>query len=111
MARLISFTVPGELPALNEKLNTKKVMYCAMGETLNPFDFVDIRVKWYCKDRRKDKDNIAAGMKFILDGLVAAKVIPNDTWEYVKGFSHEFAVDKDDPRIEIEVEEAKGARI
>ena len=123
MARMISITVPGDLPALNEiidaakygwqkycrikKLNTKKVMYSAMGECIKPFRFVDIEVTWYCKDKRKDKDNIAAGMKFILDGLVAARVIPNDTWEYVNSFSHHFEVDKNDPRIEVVVEEVR----
>ena len=31
-----------------------------------------ITYHWYCKDKRKDKDNIAFAKKFIQDGLVNA---------------------------------------
>lgn len=36
---------------------------------------------WKTKDRRQDKDNIAFAKKFILDGMVMAGVIPNDTYK------------------------------
>jgi hypothetical protein len=35
---------------------------------------------WRCKDKRQDKDNICFAKKFILDGMVMAGVIPNDTY-------------------------------
>ncbi len=57
--------------------------------------------EWYVKDRRRDPDNIAFARKFIMDGLVAANVLPNDTWQYVAGFRDSFAIDSQDPRVEI----------
>jgi Holliday junction resolvase RusA-like endonuclease len=35
---------------------------------------------WKSKDKRQDKDNISFSKKFILDGMVKAGVIPNDTY-------------------------------
>jgi len=56
---------------------------------------------WYAKDKRKDKDNIAFAKKFILDGLVTARVLENDTWEFVSGFLDIFEIDENNPRVEI----------
>ena len=67
----------------------------------------DFLIIWYCKNRRKDKDNITAGVKFILDGLVNAGVIENDGWAQVGNIFHMFKVDKENPRVEIEVKEIK----
>lgn len=38
----------------------------------------DVDVFWYRKDKKHDPDNIYFAIKFILDGLVKAKAIPND---------------------------------
>lgn len=35
---------------------------------------------WKTKDRRQDKDNLAFSKKFVMDGMVLAGVIPNDTY-------------------------------
>src|SRR6056297_2263094 len=114
MGQMKRIIVPGDLPGLNEivdaakrgwypysqlkKANTEAVAYCSLGG--KKFEFAEISVIWHCKDKRKDKDNIAAGMKFILDGLVMARVLPNDTWKHVKRFSHEFRIDRKNPRVE-----------
>lgn len=58
---------------------------------------------WYCMNERKDPDNIAFQKKFILDGLVQAKTIVNDTWKYIKHFKDYFHVDKENPRIVIRI--------
>ncbi len=64
-----------------------------------------IHFTWYVKNSRKDPDGIAGiARKHILDGLVKAKVIPDDTMKYIKGFSDHFVVDKNE-RVEIEFEE------
>lgn len=61
---------------------------------------------WVEKDRRRDKDNIAAfGRKVIQDALVQMRALRNDGWNNIIGFSDDFAVDKKRPRIEIEIEE------
>lgn len=59
---------------------------------------------FYEKDKRRDPDNISAiGHKFFLDALVKAKVINNDGWKNIGGFSDCFFVDKENPRIEVEI--------
>lgn len=64
---------------------------------------VYLKFKWVEPNRKRDKDNIAFGKKFIQDALVKSGVINNDGWEYVVGFEDSFAVDKDNPRIEVEI--------
>ena len=51
-----------------------------------------LRFTWYMKDRKKDVDNIAYAKKFILDAMVNANIIPNDTFRYIKGFIDDFKV-------------------
>ena len=60
---------------------------------------------WYCKNKKKDPDNISFSKKFILDGLVLSGVIKNDGWRQISGFEDKFFVDKKNERIEIEIEE------
>lgn len=57
--------------------------------------------QWYSKDRRKDKDNVAFAKKFILDGLVLARIIKSDGWDFVSGFLDIFYIDEKDPRVEV----------
>ena len=60
--------------------------------------------KYYCPNRKKDLDNISGFFhKVFQDALVERKVIPNDNWTYIKGFSDEFFLDRGNPRIEVEV--------
>jgi hypothetical protein len=65
----------------------------------------DFQFKWFVKNRKMDKDNIAFAKKFVLDGLVMAKVITNDTWFYVNSFTDEFFIDAKNPRIEVIINE------
>lgn len=62
---------------------------------------------WVEKDRKRDKDNIAFGKKFVQDALVKMRVLKNDGWNNVGGFTDDFSVDKKRPRVEIEIEEAE----
>lgn len=64
---------------------------------------VKLHIRWYEPNSRRDADNIVFAKKFILDALVKNKVIPNDNQKHVKGFSEEVLVDKDNPRIEVEI--------
>lgn len=68
---------------------------------------ITIHYSFYEPNRRRDLDNIAAvAHKFIQDALVKCKIIENDGWQYINGFSDEFHVDKHDPRIEVTLTEA-----
>jgi Holliday junction resolvase RusA-like endonuclease len=111
------FTIKGSLPDFNsfapanwrkfariKKKATEKVAEAA--KDLPKFTHpIFLKISYYPKDKRKDKDNIAASKKFILDGLIKAGKIPNDGWGEIDCWIEEFEVDKSNPRIEIEITE------
>lgn len=116
-------TINGRLPALNEytaacrgnrygAAHLKKTAELLVAHAIhkaNPEPIhgeVKIEFRWYEKDARRDLDNVAFAKKFILDALVAHGVIDGDGQRYVKGFSDSFYIDRDDPRIEVEINEA-----
>lgn len=66
---------------------------------------VNLRFTWFTANKKRDKDNIAFGQKFIQDALVAEKILSNDGWKEINHFSHFFVVDKDNERVEVEIEE------
>ena len=116
----ISFEIPGEFPGMNEILKAAKsnrFEYAAMKRdetervrwsiSWHPIiqKPVKVLITWYSKDKRRDPDNIMAGQKFILDGIVSAKVIPNDNQKYIKGIAHEFETDVKNPRVIVEIDE------
>lgn len=70
-------------------------------EGLNNWTFT-----WYRKDRRNDPDNIQVGTKYILDSFVKNGIIENDGWKQINSITHKFEVDKDNPRVEIEIKNA-----
>lgn len=114
---MVEFIIPGELPSMNEivkkskqhhmsyanmkKKYTEIVEYSATG--LPEIKRGDFEITWYCKNRRKDKDNIMAGQKFIFDGLLKAGVLKNDGWGEVGNVSHFFQIDKTNPRIVVRI--------
>lgn len=65
----------------------------------------DYTFTWFCPNKRKDKDNIMAGQKFIFDALQEIGFIQNDGWKQIRNVSHQFEVDKSNPRIEVEIRE------
>lgn len=66
---------------------------------------VRLSFRWYEPNKKRDLDNICFAKKFILDALVSNGVIESDGWRGVEGFTDRFFVDKDNPRIEIDIEE------
>ena len=66
---------------------------------------ITLHITWYCKDKRKDKDNVAFGKKFLLDGMIESGLLANDGWGEIAGFTDSFEIDKENPRIEVEIEE------
>ena len=114
-----TLTLHGELPAINEiiaaskshyskyarvkRANTNLVALECRVQELKPIDKpVSILFAHYRKSKRKDPDNVAGGaQKMILDGLVTAGVLPDDTMKYIKSLHHTFIIDKVKPRIEV----------
>ncbi len=116
----MKFKIPGRLPGLNDIIEAAKKgkgkyqPYALMKEEhttqiawlakkLPRYEKVALIITWYEPNARRDPDNIMAGQKFILDGLVAAGAIPNDSQKYIQGIVHRFRVDKRNPRVEVEI--------
>lgn len=73
---------------------------------INPlFDECKIKIVYYFKDRRRhDPSNYD---KMILDGLVGAKIIKDDSYDVIKEFTTIGDYDKKNPRTEIYIEDLK----
>lgn len=109
--------IPGRLPGFNEIIEAAKSHfgeYAQMKETytemvawlakkLPKYGKVNITIIWYEPNEKRDPDNVQAGCKFILDGLVKAGTIPNDTRRYIKSITHIPELDRENPRVEVEI--------
>lgn len=103
--------VPGPLPGQNEivkaakgfkgkglgysrqKKNwTETIAWLARAARLQPVERAFFHFSWVEVSQRRDPDNVVAAKKFILDGLVTARVLPGDRWKHVAGFSDSWAV-------------------
>lgn len=120
----MKFDIPGKLPGMNEIIAAAKkgkgkyqpysimkreygAMITYLAKKLPKRNKVNITITWYEPNMRRDIDNISAGQKFILDALVKAGVIENDSQKYVKRITHDFEVDKENPRVEVEITEVE----
>ena len=115
--------IPCELPALNQVLDAGKAHWSRYAKLKKEYstlvsilakiqlrpvqERVRIGFRWYCRDRRKDPDNICSAKKFVLDGLIAANILKNDGWKQVASFSDNFKVDAVNPRIEVTISEIR----
>lgn len=121
----MTFTIQGRLDGLNEyvlKCRTNKYAGAKLKEAneskvrravFNSIGAhykkitgkVHITYKWYEATKRRDLDNIAFAKKFIQDALVDIGVLEGDGWRYIVGFTDEFYIDKERPRIEVIIKE------
>lgn len=116
--------ISGDLPSLNEYTKANRSKYGEVlgarvkreaeklirlhiqAQGLTDIHYVHpvrIDFRWYMENARKDPDNVCFAKKFILDALVRAGVLENDNYRHVKGFTDNFFIDKDFPRIEIDI--------
>jgi len=116
-------TIPCELPALNQVLDAGKAHWSRYAKLKKEYstlvsilakiqlrpvqERVRIGFRWYCRDRRKDPDNICSAKKFIIDGLVVAGILQDDGWKQVSSFSDDFEIDAVNPRIEVIISEIR----
>lgn len=67
---------------------------------------VKIYYVWYEKNKQRDLDNVSSfGRKVIQDALVECGTLEGDGWRHITGFTDEFYCDKENPRIEVTIEE------
>ena len=71
---------------------------------------VYIKYLWVEQNKRRDLDNISSfGRKVINDSLVNTGILAGDGPTHIKGFSDEFAYDRDGPGVVVRVEEEEDA--
>jgi len=70
---------------------------------------------WVMPDRRRDKSNVAAGGRKVIEDALGPLtrrnphgmgILRGDGWNDIVGWSDKFAVDCDNPRIELRIREA-----
>lgn len=102
-----SFVVDQSLPTLNEIIKASKRhwgTYSAMKKKYNdivvsaivgagcvpatPHQRVDVMCTWHENGKKRDPDNVMAGIKFVLDAMVNAGVIENDTRDNIDSITH-----------------------
>ena len=85
---------------------TERVAWDCKIQNIKPVLDYPIKIKycWYSKDKRMDIDNVAFAKKFINDGLKMAGVIIDDSRKFIAGFSDDFFIDKNRPRVEVFIE-------
>lgn len=93
--------------AEQKKEYTDLIAWTAKAAGIPYMERIDVAIHWYEPNRRRDKDNISAGIKFVLDGLVKAGVIKNDGWKQIGDILHFFDVDRRNPRVEVEITEIR----
>ena len=116
-----TLTISGRLPGLNDytkanranryagatmKKDAQEMIWVNIAISAKPMSGkVRLNFRWYEANTRRDLDNVCFAKKFILDTLVDHKIIEADDWRGVEGFTDSFYVDKDEPRIEVDIEE------
>lgn len=100
-----TITIKGKLPSLNEyiaacrtnphvgaklKQETEDLIIIQLGKMKPITSPVFIHFVWHEKTRRRDKDNVAAAKKFVLDAMQKAGKLVNDNNNYIKGFADLF---------------------
>ena len=66
----------------------------------------------YEPNTKRDHDNVfAMTSKCVQDALQECGVIPNDGWKNVLNFTHDFYLDRKNPRIEVYLEEIEEKEI
>lgn len=122
----MKLTIWGTLPGLNDFIDANRRNYHAGAKLKKEAQYlVEVSARkclkrwkasgpvimhyvWFEPSKRRDKDNIAAGgRKIIQDALVSAGYLKNDGWADIIGFSDEFRIDKKEPRIEVTIEEVE----
>lgn len=105
-----TITIKGKLPSLNEyiaacrtnphvgakmKQETEQLIIIQLAKLKPITSPAIIHFTWHEKTRRRDKDNVAAGKKFILDAMQKAGKLINDNNKYIAGFTDRFTYGSD----------------
>ena len=112
------FFVPGRLPDFNSMIAAAKRRHCGWNAyhllkqewdaiiryeikqaKIRPMSRLRLCCRWQEANKRRDPDGLIVAKKFILDALVQSKIIPNDGWSEIAGFTDEFVVNPKQPGV------------
>lgn len=113
-----TFTIPHKLDGLNKLIYLNRsnkylaakhkkyvqgdIIYCI--GNIPPIEKpVEIHFLWVEPDKRRDLDNIYSAKKYILDALVTAGVLKNDTQRYVVRLEDYILIDKNNKSGQVDV--------
>jgi Holliday junction resolvase RusA-like endonuclease len=118
---MMRMTIPGKLPSYND-LNKGHWSQCAkvkseamrtVGWIINAYHLrpvagkVTVTIRCYEPNAKRDDDNVTSGAaKVILDALKNKGIIKNDGQRYVRCVKCPTMIDRENPRVEVEIEEA-----
>lgn len=114
------FTIPGRLPALNDYVRANRanknagnrmkseameqVAWAIKAADLKHVDGpIVVNFEWFEQNMKRDLDNVCFARKFILDALQEINILQGDGWKHIAGFTDVFSIDKENPRIEVEL--------
>jgi len=108
---MFRFFVPGPLPNFNDMIDSAKgcggrgyrystlkaqwkqtIALHAMAAGIKHVERARFEFRWVEANRKRDPDNIAAAKKLVFDSLMLAKVLDNDGWKQVAGWTDSFEV-------------------
>lgn len=119
---MVTLTIEGQLPNLNDytkacrsnrfvgakmKKDAERIITAYIMQQIPDTHYdgvVKLAFRWYEPNRKRDLDNICFAKKFILDALVSNGTIKADGWQGVAGFTDEFFIDNENPRIEVDID-------
>jgi len=126
MTMTYKLTIPGNLPSLNQYIEASRANIHKAANMKKETEvylilhirdqFKGVKIKtpvtmgytWYEKNRKRDIDNVSSfGRKVIQDALVRAGVLAGDGWAYIQGYTDAFEIDKNNPRIEVLIQEER----
>ena len=80
----------------------------AEGVDSAPWSVVGVKATFFKKGRNRfDPDNAAGSLKAVYDGIVDAGLVADDDIHHMKREMPDLAVDKDSPRVMIEITRIK----
>jgi len=116
--------IPGQLPGNNEyiaanrtnryagaalkKKAQEEIEWCIKRQLrgVRPKTPLSMSYTFYESNKKRDHDNVASfAMKVVQDALVESGTLKNDGWAEIERISLAWGVDKENPRVEITLEE------
>ena len=118
------FFIEGKLPGYNEFINAakglrgarkytqlkqvveKQIAYHIRQAKIKPcMKPVHVRVIWSEPDKKRDRDNVVATIKCVMDSLRDTSIIRNDTWKWVLSIEQLVILDHEKPGVLVTLEE------